>query len=78
MKTVLLNYHIKKTTVHRYLEVKSKMFNLAIANEWITKNPIKKGVKFPEKNYQIRYLTEEEKNYLNIVMVYLEILYLYL
>ncbi|MBR6162630.1 site-specific integrase [bacterium] len=61
LKVNLLGYKLSKTTINRYLEIISKMFNLAIANEWITKNPIKKGVKFITKNYQIRYLTEDEE-----------------
>lgn len=61
LKLILLKNGLSKTTVNRYLEVVSKMFNLAIDNEWINKNPIKKGVKFIEKNYQIRYVTSKEE-----------------
>lgn len=37
------------------------MFNMAIENDWIVKNPIKKNIKFPVKNYQVRFLTAEEE-----------------
>lgn len=60
-KKFLLKREITKTTVNRYLEVLSKMFNMAIDNEWLIKNPIKKGMKFPIKNYQLRFLTEDEE-----------------
>jgi len=50
-----------KTTANRYLENLSKMFNLAIENDWLDKNPIKKAVKFKLKNYTVRYLTKEEE-----------------
>lgn len=60
-KQFLLKRDITKTTVNRYLEVLSKMFNMAIDNDWITKNPIKKNTKFPVKNYQVRYLKEDEE-----------------
>lgn len=50
-----------KTTANRYLENLSKMFNIAIENEWLSKNPIKKNIKFKLKNYTVRYLTKEEE-----------------
>ena len=50
-----------KITANRYLENLSKMFNIAIENEWLNKNPIKKNVKFRLKNYTVRYLTQEEE-----------------
>jgi integrase len=37
------------------------MFNLAIDNEWLYVNPIKKKTKFSVKHYQIRYLLQEEE-----------------
>ena len=50
-----------QVTANRYLENLSKMFNLAIENEWLDKNPISKKSKFKAKNYSLRYLTESEK-----------------
>lgn len=50
-----------QTTANRYLENLSKMFNIAVDNGWLNKNPIRKGVKFRNKNYSVRYLTEEEE-----------------
>ena len=60
-KTHLLVKGLSKTTVNRYIEILSKMFNMAIDAEWLDRNPIKRGVKFAEKNYTVRYLTEEEE-----------------
>ena len=59
-KIFLLSKGLSKTTVNRYLEILSKMFNMAIMNEWIEKNPVKRHMKFPLKNYVIRYLKDEE------------------
>lgn len=53
---------LSKTTVNRYLEILSKIFNIAKDNEWIIKNPIKGSMKFPVKNYTIRYLSSEEED----------------
>jgi len=61
-KVYLLSLGLSRATVNRYLEILSKMFNMAIENEWIFKNPIKKGSKFAQKNYVVRSLTEEEEN----------------
>lgn len=60
-KMYLITEDRSKTTVNRYLEILSKMFNIAIDNEWINKNPIKKNLKFPIKNYTVRYLKDEEE-----------------
>ncbi len=60
-KQYLLKRDITKVTVNRYLEILNKMFNMAIDNDWLSKNPIKKGMKFPVKNYQLRFLTEDEE-----------------
>ncbi len=61
LKKSLLKRNLTKTTVNRYLEILSKMFNVGIDNEWLIKNPIKKKTKFPIKNYQIRYLKDDEE-----------------
>ena len=60
-KGFLVSNICSKTTANRYLEILSKMFNMAIDNEWLSKNPIKKNTKFRIKNYTVRYLTEEEE-----------------
>ena len=60
-KAYLVNGNRGKTTANRYLENLSKMFNMAVENEWLDKNPIKKGTMFINKNYTIRYLTEDEE-----------------
>lgn len=62
LKLHLINLGKSTTTVNRYLEIVSKMFNIAIDNDWIAKNPIKKDVKFKDKNYQLRYASESEEN----------------
>lgn len=68
-KRYLLNKGMKKVTVNRYLEVISKMFNMAIRNDWAKKNPIEKDVKFILKNdNKFRCLSfEEQKRLLNVV-----------
>lgn len=65
LKQFLLSKNLSKTTVNRYIELISKTFNIAVTNGWVNKNPITKDIKFPIKNYTIRYLTkaEEERLY---------------
>ena len=58
---LLIDRKLCKTTVNRYLEILSKMYNLAIDNDWIKSNPIKHSAKFPIKNYQVRYLKNDEE-----------------
>ena len=60
LKQELLKQGKSTTTVNRYLETLSKMFNLAVSNDWIKKNPINRKMRFPEKNYVVRYLKSEE------------------
>ena len=60
-KMFLLSNSRSKTTVNRYLEILSKMFTMAVDNEWLIKNPIKKDMRFPIKNYTVRYLKEDEE-----------------
>ena len=62
VKTQVLLKGCSKTTVNRYIEILSKMFNIAVDNEWLNKNPIKREMRFPLKNYVVRYLTREEEN----------------
>lgn len=56
-----LERRVKNSTINKYLAVLSKMFNLAIDNEVITKNPLTKVSKLREDNHKIRYLTTEEE-----------------
>ena len=59
---------MKKSLTTISIEVLSKMFNIAVDNDWLVKNPMKKGMRFPLKNYVIRYLTKEEEEKLLSVM----------
>lgn len=62
-KRYLLNRGLKEVTVNRYLEVISKMFNIAIRNDWTKKNPIEQDVKFSLKNdNKFRCLSLKEQN----------------
>ena len=61
-KEYLLNERkVKNSTVNKYMSVLSKMFNLGIDNELISKNPLQKIQKLREDNHKIRYLTLEEE-----------------
>ncbi len=60
-KAYLIESKRSKITANRYLENLSKMFNIAVENGWLVKNPIKKKTKFLTKNYTVRYLTKEEE-----------------
>lgn len=48
-------------TVNKYLGILSKMYNLAVAEGLLDKNPLSDVKKFNEKNYKIRYLTKDEE-----------------
>lgn len=61
LKKNLLDENKSTTTVNRYLETLSKMFNIAIENDWLTKNPVSRKMRFPEKNYVVRYLKDDEE-----------------
>lgn len=61
LKQLLLNEGKSTTTVNRYLETLSKMFNIAIENDWLSKNPVNRKMRFPEKNYVVRYLKDDEE-----------------
>ena len=52
---------VKNSTVNKYMSVLSKMFNLGIDNELISKNPLHRVQKLREDNHKIRYLTLEEE-----------------
>jgi integrase len=52
---------VKNSTINKYLMVLSKMFNLGIDNELLSKNPVSKVSKLREDNHKIRYLTSDEE-----------------
>lgn len=60
-KTKLLEDGKSIATVNKYLNILSKMYNLAIAEGLLEKNPLNDVKKFNEKNYKIRYLTTAEE-----------------
>lgn len=68
LKSYLLNKGLSKVTINRYLEIISKAFNMAIDNELINKNPLKKNTKFSQKNYVVRPLFPEEEQRLMKVL----------
>lgn len=51
----------QNSTVNRYLEALSKMFNIAISNNLAKENPLKEVKKLKQNNYKIRFLTKEEE-----------------
>ena len=51
----------KNSSINRFLEILSKMFNLAINNGELTENPLKKVPKLKEDNHKIRFLTDDEE-----------------
>lgn len=53
--------HITNTTVNRDIEVLRKMFNIAIDNGWLNKNPCNHVKKLREDNKIERYLTPDEE-----------------
>ena len=54
--------HLKNSSINRYLEILSKMFNLGIDNGLLAQNPVSKVKKLLEDNHKIRFLTIEEEN----------------
>ena len=53
--------HCAQNTVIRYMKCFKKVINLAIANEWITKNPFA-GIKFHEVEVNKQFLSQTEIN----------------
>ncbi len=53
--------NLKNSSINRYLEILSKMFNLGIDNEIIRNNPLQKTAKLREDNHKIRFLSTEEE-----------------
>ena len=57
---------VKNSTINKYLMILSKMFNIGIDNEILSKNPVEKVSKLRNDNHKIRYLTaDEEKRLFN-------------
>lgn len=52
---------LKNSSINRYLEIMSKMFNLGIDNELISQNPVSKVGKLLEANHKVRFLTIDEE-----------------
>ncbi|MDD7280434.1 MAG: tyrosine-type recombinase/integrase [Erysipelotrichaceae bacterium] len=50
-----------KSTINKYLNIISKMYNLAIAEKILTENPLKNVKRYKEDNHKIRYLTKSEE-----------------
>ncbi len=61
-ETLRIERNLKNSSINRYLEILSKMFNLGIDNGLITQNPVSKVKKLQEDNHKIRFLTTEEEN----------------
>lgn len=59
-KSIMKTDH-QNSTVNRYLEALSKMFNIAISNNLIKENPLKEIKKLKQNNHKIRFLTKEEE-----------------
>lgn len=59
-KTYLLNKNRTKATVNRYLTALKRAYNIMIADDLITINPVNKVKKMDEDNHRYRYLTKEE------------------
>ena len=52
---------LKNSSINRYLEIMSKVFNLGVDNELVSNNPVAKVKKLLEDNHKIRFLTAEEE-----------------
>lgn len=52
---------LKNSSINRYLEIMSKVFNLGVDNELVSSNPVAKVKKLLEDNHKIRFLTAEEE-----------------
>jgi integrase len=53
--------NLKNSTINRYLEILSKMYNLGIDNGLVSVNPLSKTPKLREDNHKIRFLTIDEE-----------------
>jgi integrase len=62
----------KNSSINRFLEILSKMYNLAIDNGELTENPLMKVPKLKEDNHRIRFLNDdnnEEKRLFNSINI---------
>jgi integrase len=72
-KKFLLDKGKKHSTVNRYLEILSKMFNIGISNKLLKENPVSQVKKLLEDNHKIRFLTvDEEKRLFEHLPAYLK------
>lgn len=60
--------NLKNSSINRHLEALSKLFNLCIADDLLSKNPLEKVKKMKEENYKIRVLTKDEETRLFAVL----------
>lgn len=60
--------NLKNATINRNLEALSKIFNICISNELISKNPLQSIKKMQKTNYKIRFLSKDEEAALFIVL----------
>ncbi len=60
-KTYLKTQNLKNSSINRYLEILSKMFNLAIDNKELTENPVSKAGMLREDNIDPRFLSADEE-----------------
>lgn len=63
-----LELELKNSSINRYLEALSKMFNLCIADGLLSKNPLENVKKMLEENYKIRVLAKEEETILFVFL----------
>lgn len=52
---------VSTTTVNRYLELLSALFSYAMKHDYIKENICRKIKKYTQKNYKVRYLSDEEE-----------------
>lgn len=64
-KNWLLKKNLSKSTVNRYLQALSKMFNVCIDNELLLINPMKKVKLLKPDNHTIRFLDRAEEKTFN-------------
>lgn len=68
LKTYLHDSGLCKSTVNRYLEILKTVFNMAIDNDYLDKNPIKKHSMYIIENQVVRSLSiVEEKRLLEVL-----------
>ena len=63
-----IELNLKNSSINRHLEALSKMFNLCIADDLLSKNPLEKVKKMKEENYKVRVLGKDEETTLFIFL----------